>query len=56
MELQLLIEDWGVSSYATAETGEKPLVEAKMPAEKGGDLYIEGIFMQSNVVNRNGRG
>ncbi len=55
MELQLLIEDWGVSSFATSETGEKPLVEAKMPAEKGGDLYIEGIFMQSNVVNRNGR-
>ncbi|AGB07002.1 hypothetical protein [Vibrio phage XZ1] len=55
MELQLLIEDWGLSSGCADSFGEKPLVEAKMPTEKGGDLYIEGIFMQSNVVNRNGR-
>ncbi|AUR85743.1 prohead core protein serine protease [Vibrio phage 1.081.O._10N.286.52.C2] len=52
-DLQLLIEDWGVSSSDTS--GEAPLVEAKLPEKKGGDLYIEGIFMQSNVVNRNGR-
>ncbi len=53
--MELLIETWGVSSDLTESLGERPLVEAKLPKEKGGDLYIEGIFLQSNVVNRNGR-
>lgn len=55
MDLDLLIENWGLSSTCADAHGEKPLVEAKLPGKEGGALYIEGIFMQSNVVNRNGR-
>lgn len=56
MKPQLLIEQWGMPSGSLNEsTGElvQQLVEAKQDAK--GALYIEGVFLQAEVVNRNGR-
>lgn len=46
---QLLVEDWG---YPSDHDGYTPIVESKI---HDGDLYIEGIFMQADVTNGNGR-
>lgn len=53
-EQQLLIEHWGMPSFDDGQTNveAKPLIESTV-TDKG--LYIEGIFMQADVVNRNGR-
>lgn len=55
MKEQLLIEQWGLPSNSLTESTDNitTLVEAKQD-EKGG-LCIEGIFLQAEVVNRNGR-
>lgn len=56
MKPQLLIEQWGIpSSDAINEsTGSRSvLVEAKQDSK--GALYIEGVFLQAEVVNRNKR-
>lgn len=57
MKPQLLIEQWGIpSSDAINEsTGSyrNVLVEAKQDSK--GALYIEGVFLQAEVVNRNKR-
>lgn len=54
MKPQLLIEQWGLPSNSINEsTPYNVLVEAKQN-EKGA-LYIEGVFLQAEVVNRNGR-
>ena len=56
MKPQLLIEQWGLPSGSLNESnGElvQQLVEAKQDAK--GALYIEGVFLQAEVVNRNGR-
>lgn len=52
---QLLIEQWGYPSGHLTESSEyiTSLVEAKQDG-KGG-LWIEGVFMQAEMVNRNGR-
>lgn len=52
-EVQLLIEHWGLPS----DGGDlKPMIESRdsTDPEKPG-LYIEGIFLQADVVNRNKR-
>lgn len=54
MKPQLLIEQWGLPSNSLNESeGQSVLVEAKQ--NEKGSLYIEGIFLQAEVVNRNGR-
>lgn len=55
MKPQLLIEQWGLPSGSLNESNETPiqLVEAKK--DSTGALYIEGVFLQAEVVNRNGR-
>lgn len=56
MKPQLLIEQWGLPSSSTLnESTQHPqtLVEAKQ--DKKGALYIEGVFLQAGVVNRNKR-
>lgn len=47
----LLIEDWGIP-YQVDDSSVRPMVEAK---DTNGKLMIEGVFMQADVVNRNGR-
>lgn len=47
---QLLIEQWGLPSHVTDNTN--TLVEAK---QDGKGLWIEGVFLQAEVVNRNKR-
>lgn len=48
----LLQEDWGLCEEFSKAT----LVEARSPGRgKPGDVTISGIFMQAEVVNRNGR-
>lgn len=51
MTEELLIENWG-NPYHESDEVYKPLVESTI-SEKG--TYISGIFMQAEVVNRNGR-
>lgn len=55
MKPQLLIEQWGLPSGSLNESSEPmvQLVEAKK--DSSGALYIEGVFLQAEVVNRNGR-
>lgn len=55
MKPQLLIEQWGLPSGTLNESSEPmvQLVEAKK--DSSGALYIEGVFLQAEVVNRNGR-
>lgn len=55
MKPQLLIEQWGLPSGTMNESSESmvQLVEAKK--DSSGALYIEGVFLQAEVVNRNGR-
>lgn len=52
MDEELLIECWGLPGEVSASG--TPLIESKSD-ESTGALYIEGVFMQANVVNRNGR-
>lgn len=54
MKEQLLIEQWGLPSGSLTESGNHctTLVEAK---QEGNGLWIEGIFLQAEVVNQNGR-
>ncbi|CAL9955428.1 head maturation protease [Vibrio phage D479] len=52
MAEQLLIESWG-TPYHVDDSGVYALIEAKV--ESDGPMYIEGVFMQADVVNRNGR-
>jgi hypothetical protein len=54
MEPMLLIEQWGYPSGHLTESTEyvTTIIEAKQ--EKSG-LWIEGVFLQAEVVNRNGR-
>ncbi|ANM46465.1 prohead core scaffold protein and protease [Morganella phage vB_MmoM_MP1] len=47
---QLLIENWGLPGECINEV---PMVESRQSEE--GALYIEGIFLQAEVVNRNNR-
>lgn len=49
MSEMLLIEDWGLPGESLNGS---PLIES---SESDGTLYIEGIFMQAEVVNRNKR-
>lgn len=49
MEDELLIEVWGLPSGTCSELVVESVDDGK------GALYIEGIFMQANVKNRNGR-
>ncbi|QBX32852.1 prohead core protein and protease [Aeromonas phage Asfd_1] len=49
MENELLIEVWGLPGESATD-----LVVESIDTGKGA-LYIEGIFMQANVKNRNGR-
>lgn len=51
MKEELLIEHWGMPGEMIDD---KLMVEAIDDKEKGA-LYIEGIFMQANIKNRNGR-
>jgi len=50
--MQLLVENWSAPYINESEGEIRPLVEVKS-SDSG--LFIEGIFMQSEVVNRNGR-
>lgn len=50
--MELLVENWGVPSSLDS-IDSKPLVEAK--TSDNGALYIEGVFLQAEVVNRNKR-
>ncbi|WJZ28072.1 head maturation protease [Serratia phage 92A1] len=50
-EPQLLIEHWGLPGE---HIDSQPMVEA-FDDKQAGKLYIEGIFMQAEVVNRNKR-
>lgn len=52
MAEQLLIEDWG-TPYRADDSGVYPMIEAKINAD--GPMMIEGVFMQADIVNRNGR-
>lgn len=49
MEDELLIEVWGLPDGSPSELVVESIDDGK------GALYIEGIFMQANVKNRNGR-
>ncbi len=51
--MQLLIEQWASPHLNEGEGEAQSLVEVKQ--DKGKALYIEGIFMQAEVTNRNGR-
>ncbi|ADI96420.1 gp21 prohead core scaffold protein and protease [Acinetobacter phage Ac42] len=54
MTVELLIEHWGLPSDGGSDS--KPMLESydsKDPSKPG--LYIEGIFLQADVVNRNKR-
>lgn len=54
MKPELLIEQWGLPSGLNESTEQvMTLVEAKQDSK--GALYIEGIFLQAEVVNRNKR-
>ena len=50
MEKELLIEVWGQPGAGSEES----LIESVEDKGKGA-LYIEGVFMQANVVNGNKR-
>ncbi|MGL6228653.1 MAG: prohead core scaffolding protein and protease [Culicoidibacterales bacterium] len=50
MKEELLIESWGVPHASQNAT--ESLVES---VERDGNLYIEGIFLQANIPNGNGR-
>lgn len=52
MSEQLLIEHWGLPAHSSDVDGYKPMVEV---AKDNDNLMIEGIFLQAEVVNRNGR-
>ena len=52
-ELQLLVEHWG-QPYDVSEIKATQLDESSSTGLRPG-LYIEGIFLQANVVNRNKR-
>lgn len=49
-EQELLIECWGSPSTHAHQDG--MMVESR---EQDGNLYIEGIFLQANIANGNGR-
>lgn len=51
MKPELLIEQWGLPG--NVQSGNNVLVEAKQDSK--GALYIEGVFMQAEVVNGNKR-
>ncbi|MGL4522745.1 MAG: prohead core scaffolding protein and protease [Bacilli bacterium] len=57
MKPQLLIETWGLPFSDTLSESESNLVQTLVEAKKDskGALYIEGIFLQAEVVNRNKR-
>lgn len=51
-EPQLLIENWG-QPFDIKDIGTQQITESKSDLKPG--LYIEGIFLQADVVNRNKR-
>lgn len=54
MKPELLIEQWGLPSGLNEDSNASTvLVEAKQDSK--GALYIEGVFLQAEVVNRNKR-
>ena len=52
MKEELLIESWGHAGVADGDSG---LMVESYDDKETGNLYIEGVFLQAEVVNGNGR-
>lgn len=51
--MELLIENWGQPYDSNSEVHKANLIESRTDSD--GALYIEGVFLQAEVVNRNKR-